>query len=325
MMVDDLRENDMTETISQADKVTWIIGDIHGMYDPLRALINRLDNEFLDKFVFTGDYIDHGPSSKAVLDLIMSLGDKAVPLIGNHEHLLLQTLYDEEFQERWGTRIWEENAAESTVRSFGCRTIEEFAEQVEPKYVDFLKKLKCFHIESFSNAESEIKFLIVHGGVMPNVPLAEQLAVGDYLAHNQLMDEHNLWIEDSFIWIRTDFFKADPSHWNGYVVIHGHTPAHLLKYSIFGFDDAKELHQATQLYLRPHPDNEMRTVSIDIDTGAAFGKRLTAVGLTPTALEHGWFTIQVLQLDVQQGYYRANPILYDRIEVKAFAKEASTG
>ncbi|MEZ4737669.1 MAG: metallophosphoesterase [Caldilineaceae bacterium] len=307
--------------MTEQAKTTWVIGDIHGMYDPLRALINRLDNASLDKFVFTGDYIDHGPSSKAVLDLIMDLGDKAVPLIGNHEHLLLQTLYDEEFRERWGTRIWEENAAESTVRSFGCRTIEEFAEQVDPKYIHFLKNLRCFHTETFRNADSEIKFLIVHGGVMPSVPLAEQLAVTNYEAHNQLMDEHHLWIEDSFIWIRTGFFEADPNHWDGYVVIHGHTPTHLLKYSILDFDEEQELHEPTQLYLRSHPDDDVRTVSIDIDTGAAFGKRLTAIGLTPTALEHGWFTIQVVQLNVQQGYYRANPILYNRIEIKAFTKE----
>ena len=50
----------MTTTTKTTAKTTWVIGDIHGMYDPLRALINRLDNEYLDKFVFVGDYIDHG-------------------------------------------------------------------------------------------------------------------------------------------------------------------------------------------------------------------------------------------------------------------------
>lgn len=306
--------------MTEKAKTTWIIGDIHGMYDPLRALVSQLDNESLDKFVFTGDYIDHGPSSKEVLDLIMGLGDKAITLIGNHEHLLLETLFDEKFKARWGTRIWEENAAESTVRSFGCRTIEEFAEKVDPTYIEFLKKLRCFHVETFSDEQHEIKFLMVHGGIMPALPLAEQLAIHDYQAHNQMMEEHKLWIEDSFIWIRTDFFAADPNHWDGYVVIHGHTPIHLLRHSIAKFNEEKELHESTQLYLRPHPTDETRTVSLDIDTGAAFGKRLTAVGLTPASLKYGWFQIQVVQVDLQQGYYRNNPFVYDRIEVKAFAK-----
>ncbi len=310
----------MTVTTQTNTKTTWIIGDIHGMHDPLRALINRLDNEFLDKFVFVGDLIDHGPSSKQVIDLIMGLGDKAITLIGNHEHLLLQTLFDEKFQERWGNRIWEENAAKSTVQSFGCQTIDEFRQKIDPIYVDFLKKLKCFHIESFSDEKSEIKFLIVHGGVMPKVPLAEQLAVNDYLDHDRMMEERKIWIEESFIWIREDFFRADPSHWAGYVVIHGHTPTHLLRHTLSGFDDEKDLHAKTQLYLRPHATDEDRIVSIDIDTGAAFGKRLTAVGLTPSALKYGEFQVDVLQLDVQQGYYRSLPFIHERFTVKAFAK-----
>jgi len=312
----------MTKTIPQGDKVTWVIGDIHGMHDPLRALINRLDNESLDKFIFTGDYIDHGPSAKAVIDLIMSLGDKAVALIGNHEHLLLQTLFDEKFKERWGSRIWEENAAESTVLSFGYPDIDTFATNVDPKYLDFFKKLQCFHVESFSDDESAIKFLFVHAGVMPKLALAEQMRATDYLSHNQLMDAHRIWIEDSFIWIRSDFFRADPSHWEGYVVIHGHTPTHLLPYSLSNFDLDKDLHKNTQLYLRPHPAEAERVVSIDIDTGAAFVNRLTALGLRPTGLENGYFTIEVLQVDYQQGYYRAQPFVRDRIHIKALPKVA---
>lgn len=306
----------MTDTA----KTTWVIGDIHGMVDPLCALINRLDNDQLARFVFTGDYIDHGPSSKAVIDLIMALGDKAIPLIGNHEHLLLQTLYDEKFRERWGTRIWSENAADRTVRSFGYRTIEEFAAKVDSKYIDFLKSLRCFHVEHFANAESEISFLLVHGGVMSSLALAEQLTVKDYLAHNQLLEAHNLWIEDSFIWVRDDFFAADPDHWDGYVVIHGHTPTHLLRYSIVGFDEEKEIDELTQLYLRPHPADKTRTVSIDIDTGAAFGQRLTAIGLRPTAFNGAWFTLDVVQVDLQRGYYRDDPIRQYQMMIKAFPR-----
>ncbi|MBX3010097.1 MAG: serine/threonine protein phosphatase [Caldilineaceae bacterium] len=306
----------MTETAT----TTWVIGDIHGMVDPLRALINHLDNTSLAKFVFTGDYIDHGPSSKAVLDLIMELGDQAIPLIGNHEHLLLQTLFDADFRERWGTRIWEENAAEATVRSFGCRTIAEFAAKVEPRYLDFLKNLQCFHQEIYGNQAETIRFLMVHGGIMPTIPLADQLAIQDYQAHNRLMAERKLWIEESFIWIRTDFFEADPHHWDGYIVIHGHTPTQLLRHTILGFDEEKEIDELTQLYLRTHPVDLARTVSIDIDTGAAFGNRLTAIGLNPSALEAGWFHLPVVQLDLQQGYYRTNPLRHHRMKVKAFPK-----
>ncbi|PKM00347.1 MAG: serine/threonine protein phosphatase, partial [Gammaproteobacteria bacterium HGW-Gammaproteobacteria-7] len=103
--------------MSDTDKITWIIGDIHGMYDPLAALVSDLDDERLAKFVFVGDYIDHGPSSKEVLDLVMGLGDRAIPLMGNHEHLLLQTLYDARHRKHFGKRIWLENGAASTLAS----------------------------------------------------------------------------------------------------------------------------------------------------------------------------------------------------------------
>lgn len=301
-------------------KTTWIIGDIHGMCDPLRALINRLDNDNLDKFVFVGDYIDHGPSSKEVLDLIMGLGDKAVTLMGNHEHLMLQTLFDQKFQDDWGNRIWEENGAESTINSFGFRTVDEFGAKVDPKYIDFLKNLHCFYLKSFSDEKYEVKFLITHGGIMPNLPLAEQLAANSYQAHNELMTKHGVWIEDSFVWVRSDFFKADPNHWEGNIVIHGHTPTHILSHSLRDFDPEKDLAANTQIYIRPHPDDESFTASIDIDTGAAFGKRLTAVGLKPSALAYGWFEIEVLQVKVNEGYYRAYPFERNQFAVQAMPK-----
>ncbi len=50
----------------------WVIGDIHGMHDPLKQLLIEIDknNYFLeeeekaDTIIFLGDYIDYGPSSK---------------------------------------------------------------------------------------------------------------------------------------------------------------------------------------------------------------------------------------------------------------------
>ena len=309
--------------VAENAKTTWVIGDIHGMCDPLRALINRLDNDYLDKFVFVGDYIDHGPSSKDVLDVIMGLGDKAVTLMGNHEHLLMQTLFDQKFQDDWGNRIWEENGAESTLNSFGLRCIDEFGKQVDPRYTDFLTNLQCFYQKRFSDEAYEIKFLITHGGIMPTLPLADQLAANSYQAHNELMKAHSIWIEDSFVWIRSDFFQADPNHWEGNIVIHGHTPTHILDYSLRDFDPEKDLEEKTQIYIRQHPDDDTFTASIDIDTGAAFGKRLTAVGLNQSALEDGWFEIEVLQVKVNEGYYRAYPFEHNRIAVQATKKDIS--
>lgn len=301
--------------MSTDEKITWVIGDIHGACDPVRAMVDYLDDGRVDKFVFTGDFVDHGPSSKQVLDFVMSLGDRAVCLLGNHEHLLLDTLYNERHRENWGYRVWDENGAKSTIRSFGYRDFAEFEANLEPKYTDFLKNLGCFHTETFTSRNQEVKFLITHGGVMPNIPVAEQMAVKNYAQLNQFMEERHIWIEDVFIWIRDGFLKGDPAHWQDYIVIHGHTPTHLLPHSI-----QKSLPEAYDVftpYIRRHPQTG-RMVSVDIDTGAAFGHRLSAVGLCQRFVEgeypHGP-SLQLVQLDTKKGYYRSQPFERTLIEL----------
>lgn len=74
-----------------------IIGDIHGEYDSLINLINKLgyklnrthkDNR---KIVFVGDFCDRGPKSVETIYLIKNLieSNKAYAILGNHEINLL--------------------------------------------------------------------------------------------------------------------------------------------------------------------------------------------------------------------------------------------
>lgn len=288
-------------------KITWIIGDIHGMYDPLRALINHLDNESLDKFVFVGDYIDYGPSSKEVVDLIMGLGDKAVCLMGNHEYLLLESLYDEEHRERFGYDVWDNNGAESTIRSFGCQTFEEFEQKFEPKYANFFRNLKLFHLETVSCVDKEFNFLITHAGVMPNIPLAEQVAINSYPDFKRFIKDKQIWIEDAFIWVRKGFLTCHPDHWSKHIIIHGHTPTHLLKYYIPNFSEDLD----GLPHIRKHPVNDYCLASINIDTGAAFGNRLTAVGIMPTLKsnrDYPSLKLYIKQVHIKDGYYRTRAV-----------------
>lgn len=288
---------------------TYIIGDIHGMYDALRVLIRRLDNPALDKFVFLGDYIDHGPSSKEVLDLVISLGDKAICLMGNHEQLLLDTLLNEKFKARFGHRAWLDNGGQSTIDSFGYENFEEFSANLDQKYIDFLMNLKCFHQETIvSDYGKALKFLITHAGVMPDIALDEQLAVNNYHDLNRFIEEKDVWIEDAFTWVRRDFLKAEPSHWSPYIVIHGHTPTHLLEYDVQDFN-TKNFKE--QLYVRKDPEKDC-PVSINIDTGVAFGRRLTALQLSPKALvDRATLRAGIWQVDLEKGYYRSHYLKYN--------------
>jgi len=71
----------------------FAIGDIHGCYQKLVALLSRLplDREE-DTLVFLGDYINRGPDSRKVLDTLIGLERnyrRVVFLKGNHEQALL--------------------------------------------------------------------------------------------------------------------------------------------------------------------------------------------------------------------------------------------
>jgi len=63
----------------------WIIGDIHGMLLPLQKLLDEIaKRDPKPKFMFCGDYVNRGPDSRGVVDLLLSLPD-ALFCRGNHD------------------------------------------------------------------------------------------------------------------------------------------------------------------------------------------------------------------------------------------------
>ena len=66
----------------------YVIGDVHGHYDKLIALINKLPNKFKSKICFVGDLIDRGPDSKKVVDLVKEHNYDCV--LGNHEQMCIE-------------------------------------------------------------------------------------------------------------------------------------------------------------------------------------------------------------------------------------------
>lgn len=65
----------------------WVVGDVQGCTDSLKALLARLPAEA--RLVFVGDIVNRGPDSLGALRLVRSLGERAVVLLGNHDlHLL---------------------------------------------------------------------------------------------------------------------------------------------------------------------------------------------------------------------------------------------
>ncbi len=123
---------------------TYAIGDIHGCYDSLCRLLEKINyHESTDKLWFTGDLINRGPKSLKTLRFVKSLGDRAVTVIGNHDIHLLSLYY--------GVRKLRDK--DSTL----FKTLEA---QDSDELIHWLQSLPVIHIHH--------KTIMVHAGIHPN-------------------------------------------------------------------------------------------------------------------------------------------------------------
>lgn len=87
--------NDLPHLVLDLDEWegVYVVGDVHGCIDELRALLDRLDPSPDDLVLFVGDLISKGPASGAVVDLVRSRANFH-SVLGNNEHKLLQDRTD---------------------------------------------------------------------------------------------------------------------------------------------------------------------------------------------------------------------------------------
>src|ERR1700712_1482339 len=121
---------------------TYAIGDTHGCLSQLQNLIEACEKdagEGQSRFVFLGDYIDRGPDSRGVLDLLIYLQkwspDEIICLLGNHEDMLLAAIADEANEARWLR-----NGGDQTLLSFRVTR----AIDIPDKYQAWLRSLPKF-------------------------------------------------------------------------------------------------------------------------------------------------------------------------------------
>jgi serine/threonine protein phosphatase 1 len=172
------------------DKRLFAIGDIHGCFNTLRTLLEeKIQIKEGDKIILLGDYIDRGTQSKEVIDYIIDLKDKGfyvVPLLGNHESMLLDAYNDEGL-----TSKWIQNGGTSTLKSFNISSLKD----IEPEYIEFFKGLTYY----FAFEE----YLFVHAGFNDSVI-------------NPFTDRY------SMIWLCKQTYE-NPLLMNK-IIIHGHRP-----------------------------------------------------------------------------------------------------
>ena len=100
--------------------LTYAIPDIHGRVDLLRDAFAAIDQHAGGKFgtiVALGDYVDKGPDSPDVIDLLRAgpqPGWRFIALKGNHDSMMVQALRDPA-RMSW----WLERGGDRVIRSYG--------------------------------------------------------------------------------------------------------------------------------------------------------------------------------------------------------------
>ncbi len=188
------------------DTVYYAIGDIHGEADQLRQLHTKIVERHRVEFrgfdrtiVHLGDYIDRGPDSFDVIEMVMSLeketNQRLINLKGNHEQLMLDA-YQQDKPAAYND--WLDNGGERTISSYQRGGLNE----PPAWHMDWLAGLRSLYWDKAAG------LVFVHAGVDPNkFPFDSEM---------------------TRLWTRARSF-FDPSRWKspelvGMRVVHGHTP-----------------------------------------------------------------------------------------------------
>jgi serine/threonine protein phosphatase 1 len=103
----------------------YVIPDIHGCIHTIQYAIEKIIRPVkTDELYFTGDFINKGPDSKAVLDYIFHLREKGFyirSVRGNHEQMLLDAIEDKSLSEDFKLK-----GGINTLESFKLRILMSF-------------------------------------------------------------------------------------------------------------------------------------------------------------------------------------------------------
>lgn len=126
----------------------YVIGDVHGCHTELMELLSQIAkhaDKKVCKIIFVGDYVDRGPESKKVVEVIRHLQKNGhIALMGNHEDMILS-----------GEMMY----ATETLRSYN-------ALQMPEDVLEWMKSLPKYYEDD--------TIIVAHAGAVPNMPMNEQ-------------------------------------------------------------------------------------------------------------------------------------------------------
>jgi diadenosine tetraphosphatase ApaH/serine/threonine PP2A family protein phosphatase len=191
-----------------------VVGDLHGCYDELVELVGRVRLAESDRLVCVGDLVTKGRKSREVLELFMR-DARYSSVLGNHDRALL---------EYW-TGLRKKRELKPAQRKCAKRL-----KDGRDRFAEFLAGLP-----GFLDLGSHV---VVHAGLRPGVPLAEQ-SLDDLTALRTLGEDRE---------------SREGTPW--YEVYEGE------KVALFGHWPAAEPRRGPR--------------AVGLDTGCVYGGRLTA-------------------------------------------------
>lgn len=178
-----------------------IIGDVHGCYDTLVALLDKLPD---DDVCFVGDLIDRGPNSKGVVELVRERGYLCTR--GNHEDMAIDTRRKSPI---YRPSVWLINGGDKTT--------------VEYKW-------------HYDQLEDDLKWMAGLPMFIDFPDIQDQAGVGLFVSHSGVkpwgpIDNYDLerWTsEKSVNRVDSDFtvlwYRGTPAKLKGRYHVFGHTP-----------------------------------------------------------------------------------------------------
>ncbi|CAK7024596.1 polynucleotide kinase-phosphatase [Saezia sanguinis] len=216
-----------------------IIGDVHGCYAELLALLEKLgyqvtgDADLLQvqppagrKAVFVGDLVDRGPDSPAVLKLVMHMvrNGTALCVPGNHDVKLMRKL--------WGKQVKLTHGLEETMQQLAA-----YPAEFHTEVADFLESLVSHYVLD------DGRLVVAHAGMKAEMQGRASGEVRSFALYGETTgedDEYGLPVR--YDWAND--YRGDA------MVVYGHTPS---------------------------PRAEWINRTLCVDTGCVFGGHLTAL------------------------------------------------
>lgn len=220
-------------------KRVLFVGDVHGCFDELKELYTKCAQPDKDTVaVYVGDLVFKGPKTLEVIRFVRETGSFSVR--GNHEQSILTEILHKR-------------------RNEPVRDKRRFVYDLNQEEEEFLENLP------FTISIPSLNVLVVHGGLLPGVPLEDQDPLGMIFIRNYYPEKFQgtSKIDDGFPWA---------SIWNG--------PEHV----VFGHDARRGLQQYAH--------------ATGIDSGCVYGNYLTGI-----LVEDGvWDNRKLIQVKAKEKY-----------------------